>query len=667
MASEFMADETNPPARSEGAGQKNDRPQPVNLAVVEAAERGADFTAPPHPADDEVLPEAGAAPSEPVDVVAACAELSELADAAMKGRLSPSDEDRATAHMGACIAGGEASAALAAMPKLPWILGVRAIEQSWPRIGEEARGQLLAGLAELGGDHAIRLRLSVARSLAKIDPPVGAPLAGSVCRAMWDAEKGALSAEHSKLIGNVFLGRGKPWVLQLALDGLADEDADAVASCVVYSAFNVNNPPITQLSVLRYAGARLGRLHENLLALVAKGIGRWSGKWQSSLRREVPELPPALAAALRAGGGDVPSPALGGEPSEPAPDDEEGEIPLPPDLEEKLKLAIESGDQENIEAVTQEANTWRASQRPSPGGSEADDEESDENARRGRRGRRGRGDNRPEDRAERRPEGRGDERRGDERGERRGDRKERPAYVSREQEASRQQGVFNLGNALKQIESHVQQLRNELAATQAKIRKGDGPRRSERGGGEDTNFSPDELRRLVAQLESRNAELQSRVEELLADSEQRALALAAGSDPIVQYRTLLKLKLQDDYGDYCALESHSPDLVVQQHYRTLIRSVFATLISEDIALEGALPPPPPAPQPPPPPPPVVDDEEPEDDDLPPELDEIPEDDESPADDDLAEEEQLSGEPEDGITDGEAEAADEEPGEPREER
>src|SRR5690348_6715705 len=63
----FMAEETNTPARSEGAGQKKDRPQPVNLAVVEAAERGMDFTRPVAPP-----PRASAPPKaapEPVEEV----------------------------------------------------------------------------------------------------------------------------------------------------------------------------------------------------------------------------------------------------------------------------------------------------------------------------------------------------------------------------------------------------------------------------------------------------------------------------------------------------------------------------------------------------------------------------------------------------------------------
>src|SRR5205814_9720834 len=114
-------------------------------------------------------------------------------------------------------------------------------------------------------------------SLAKMDAPAGLRLASLTCRALWNEERGGLSAEHSKLIGNVFIGRGKPWVLQLPLAGLPPEEAAPIAACSVFSAFTVNNPPITQLSILRHSATLLGAMPENLLALVAKGVSRWSG------------------------------------------------------------------------------------------------------------------------------------------------------------------------------------------------------------------------------------------------------------------------------------------------------------------------------------------------------------------------------------------------------
>lgn len=646
-----MADEPQVPAQPEGAGQPTKkRPSPVNLAMVEAAERGLDLNNPPpppkpaskaakeappaatpppplepapeppseaaesaSPASDEESASVSEGSPAPAAVESAdpAGELATLSESANQKRLSPRDEDRATALLRACISGGQVAAALAAVPKLPWILGVRGIEQAWPQLSPDGRAQLLESLASMEGEHAIRLRLSVARSLAKIDPPVGLQLAGAVCRAMWDTENGALSTEHSKLVGNVFLGRGKPWVLQLSLEGLDPADAQAVVSAVVFSAFNVNNPPITQLSILRYAGSRLNGLHPNLLAMVAKGVSRWSGKWQDSLRKEVPELPEVIATALKPGRSDKGErePRRSDEPkagapaaAEDSPEEEEGEIPLPPELEEKLKIAVESGDPEAVAAVTLEANAWRDAQSTQQAHAEAPEPEVQENDRKGDKRRRGRDRDRDRDRDRERP----------------ADRKERPVYVSREQEAaSKGQGPFNLSATLKQIEGYVTQLRNELGATQAKLRKAEtSPRKAPDKvllSVEEANLSPEELKRLVVQLERRNAELQTRVEELLADSETRALATSADADVTVQYRTLLKLKLQEDYSDYLALEKNAPEFIVQQHYRALIRHVFGIMREEGVALEGDLPPPPPEPLPPPPPPPVIEDEEEEED------------------------------------------------------
>jgi hypothetical protein len=53
-------------------------------------------------------------------------------------------------------------------------------------------------------------------------------------------------------------------------------------------------------------------------------------------------------------------------------------------------------------------------------------------------------------------------------------------------------------------------------------------------------------------------------------------------DPNAQLRTLLVLKLQEDYEDFVALEQESPDIVVQQHYRTVLRHVFEVLTTEGV-------------------------------------------------------------------------------------
>jgi len=543
-----------------------------------------------------------AEPPPPQPAGDAKAELAAITQTGNTNRLSPSDEDKATRLMRDCLLEGGTGipAAIEAMPQLPWILGVRAIENAWPNLPAASRAEILDGLTKMESDNGYRLRLSVARSLAKVEVGEAVRVAAAACRSMWNSDGGALKPEHSKLIGNVFIGRGKPWVLQLPLADLADPEANGILSAVTYSAFNVNNPPITQLSVLRYAGGRLGQLHENLLGMIARTVGRWSGKWQVALRNEIADLPESILAALKSdrGSGTRPS-ADEGAPVAGSPAPEKAEAPLPPELEEKLRLAAESEDPAAVEAVNEEINAWREAERGArlealdEDESDEDEEEDDEDDE---------GSTAPHSEAR------------DVRGRGRRGRKERPAYVSREQESRGLPG-FNYSAAMKQLDTYVAGLRSDLAAAQARLRRlDDDGRRSRRESAdrpilshEEANLSPDELKRLVIQLEGRNAELQARVEELTSDSETRGLAMAAGTteaspDELTQLRTLLALKLHDDYGDFLTLQKESPDAIVQQHYPGLIKHVFDILLGEKIPLRApeepvmAAPPLPPAPE-----------------------------------------------------------------------
>jgi len=507
------------------------------------------------------------------------ADLATLAQTGNTNRLSPADEDRATRLMRICLledAGG-ISAALAAMPLVPWILGVRAIESAWKDLSADARAAVLDGLTKMDTDNGYRLRLSMARSLARVELPEAVKVAAAACRNMWNAADGTLKPEHSKLIGNVFIGRGKPWVLQLQLADLSPEDANAILSAVVFSSFNVNNAPITQLSVLRYAGSRLASLHENLVGMVARAVGRWSGKWQSALRKEVADLPEAILSALQAERAPESRQRPADEGRGAA---EEVETPVPAELQEKLRVAAESEDPAAVEAVNQEIAAWREAEKIAR--LDALDAEEDENE----------DEEAEEDEgqaAEISDEGTGRRRRG------RNDRKERPAYVSYEQE--RGQTGFNFSTTLRQLESYVAGLRSDLAAAQNRLRRAEGEGgKSRRDSADrpvlsatDANLNPDELKRLVIQLEGRVEELNARVEELTSDSEARALAMAAGTteaapDAVTQLRALLALKLQEDYADFLTLEKESPDAIVQQHYRGLINHVFEVLCGEQIPL-----------------------------------------------------------------------------------
>ena len=537
-------------------------PEPVNLALADT---------PPALAIGDTA--AAAQPSGDPK-----ADLATLAQNGNTNRLSPADEDKATRLMRDCLLeGGDGpAAALAAMPLLPWILGVRAIESAWQQLAPEARAAVLDGLAKMDTDNGYRLRLSMARSLARAELSEAAKVAAAACRSMWDAQAGSLKAEHSKLIGNVFFGRGKPWVLQLQLADLPAEDASAILSAVVFSTFNVNNAPITQLSVLRYGGSRLASLHENLVGMIARAVGRWNGKWQSALRKEVTELPEAIASVMKPERGSE-AKEISDDEKPATPSSEETETPLPAELQEKLRGAAESGEPAAVEAVNQEIAAWREAEKIARlEALDADEEDEDEDE-----------DEDDEESAEVSDAGGGRRRRG------RNDRKERPAYVPRDQERGSSSG-FNFSATLKQLESYVAGLRSDLSTAQNRLRRAENEGAKARAdrpvlSHEEANLSPDELKRLVIQLEGRIAELNARVEELTTDSEARALAMAAGStestpDAVTQLRTLLALKLQEDYADFLTLQKESPDAIVQQHYRGLINHVFEVLRGEQIPL-----------------------------------------------------------------------------------
>jgi hypothetical protein len=153
-----------------------------------------------------------------------------------------------------------------------------------------------------------------------------------------------------------------------------------------------------------------------------------------------------------------------------------------------------------------------------------------------------------------------------------------------------------LHETLRQIESYASGLRAELAAAQKQLRNAEESqkraRRPEKTVPAPIPGSPsvDELNRLNQQLEFRNAELMARIEEMTLDSEERATSRGlAAVEPIEpgaseQLKTLLAFKLQEDFEDFQALQQQAKDIVVQQHYKTVIQHVFEVLQAEGIPL-----------------------------------------------------------------------------------
>jgi len=541
---EFSIMETNLP---------EDQPSPETPPETSPAP-DTEPTAPPPEGDgasdgatpDAVLPVANE-DAVPVD------ELTHLAEASQRARLSPPDEERMTALLKEALLGGRSGVARAvdALPKVPWIVGVRAIEQVWPELTAGFRTQLLAGLGRDETDAARRMRLSVARALFKVDAPVTLKVAVAVAKEMRDKDSGALAPKHAQIFSNVFIGRAKPWVAQLSLAELKPAEADVLVHCAVMSVFTIPHPPITQLGMLKWVheNERLGKLQEEALDAVKKGVSRWSGKWQGALRKEVAGLPEEIAAALKPV--DM-EPGAAGE-TRADEDGDEGDVSA-----ENAERRDESGEEREGGEASEEAVAPPRKERPVYEPRPQKPAQSQE-PRREREGQR-----------------------------------ERPVYEPRNAGGG-SGGRFDLVSTLRQIEQHVQGLRNELATAQSKSRNRDEerrPRRSEKAGpiieGEPT---PEELARLNLQFEARNAELQTQIAELTQHSEDVATSTGAMSgEPVTdtgaQLRTLLALKLQEDFADFLALEKESNDLVVQQHYKGLIRHVFEVLQQLEVPLKA---------------------------------------------------------------------------------
>ena len=524
--------------------------------VVHAPERGD------HAAEDS--PEHPEAPAhEP-------GTLEDFAARALKGRLNSDEESEVAALLREALLGGRADVAkaVAATPTLPWIVSVQATAGAWPEMKPSFRSQFLAGLARTQGEQAARIRLSLARGLFKVDQAAALKLILLTLKLLRNKETGLLEGKGPALFANVLIGRGKAWALQLPLQNLKPVDADLLVFAALHGAFYAPQAPIAQLSILKWAAAaeRLTRLPEALEALIIKGIGRWSGKWQAALRKEVTPIPESWAQGLKEPSAKQPHPqnrnsAEGSEKDEATetPEDEQTS-------DDDGKRTHSSGGHEDV-SHREDADSEDEE-------IDDDDDDDDEDA---------------ED-AEEKPS----------------KHNKRPVYVSKTvpnhgnppqpQHSGRRgggQAQFNLQDTLRQIDTYVAGLRNELVSTQKQLRqREDDPRRSRRNERPSPvvvpgELSTEELLRLNQQLESRNAELKARIDELTIDSEERAASSGLTTDsetpdPSTQLRTLLGFKLRDDYEDFNALQQEARDLVVQQHYRTVLQHVFEVLVGEGI-------------------------------------------------------------------------------------
>lgn len=600
-------------AASNGSTDRHEAPEQRDAtleapaATVEAAPELAEESASPEATEDvqgaeETVEESPAAtgPTEspaatdasapPAEAAPELDPLHALAAQSQRARLSAPDEERAMTLLKETLLEGRAGVtrAVGVLPNLPWVIGVSAVTAVWKDLKTAFRAQLLSGLAKNETDAARRVRLSLARGLFKVDVPIALKLAVAVAKEMRDKETGELTPKNAQIFANVLIGRAKPWIAQIPLNDLKPTEADLLVHCALVSAFSVPHAPVTQLGVIKWAAEarRMTKLHEAAQEGVIRGLGRWSAKWQNALRKEVEDLPEPIVNALKA-----PAPQPGGPEESGAPERRERPEAGPRKAAEPKPADKAPADKAPVEAPKAAVDFEEEDEDEEE---EEEDDERDETAEKPRpaeAGGREHGRPRPVYESKTIP--------------RKPEQQPQPQQQPREQQQPRGQtpnkqgmGPFDLRETLRQIESHVAGLRSELVSTQNKLRQREqdaqkAKRSPDRAPavpiipGEPT---PDELARLNQQLEARNAELQQRIHELTQDSEDRAASMGIhGPEPVeqpdAQLRTLLALKLQEDYEDFMDLEKEKPDLVVQQHYRTVLRHVIEVLRQEGVEFE----------------------------------------------------------------------------------
>jgi len=507
--------------------------------------------------------------------------LLQLARAAKAARLAPADEERATALLSERLAQGRAgiTASLAPMLEgLPWIVCVHAVSAVWEGLSVPMRRLLLSAIAKNESEAARRLRLSLSRAIFKLDPPAGLKLAAAAAAGLKDPENGGLSTKHRQFFFNVFVGKGKPWLLQLPLGDLKAGEADTLVHCALET-FPLC-PPLSQLSLLRWthAAGRTKKISPADLEAAAKAIARWNRKLQHQLKEELTELPSAWEAVIKpeAAPGEAekrtPKAAAPAPATEPTPDAAEpAEAPAAP-----VEELIIPGRAERLakkEADDEAARASRKQPEPAP-------------LRRGERGngaereRPERGESRPE-RSDSRPE------RSDSRPERGEPRPERAATAR----------SFDPKEALRGVENYLGTLRSELETAKAQIHRleKEGPRssRTRRTAEEARPVDADELTRHNTRLEAANAELRAQLEDFARDAEAVAEARRMHTaDPLPEgnadaLKSLLAIQLAEAFEIYDAMRLEPLDKVFRLDYRDLLGTVFDILRAAGVPLKKA--------------------------------------------------------------------------------
>ena len=505
--------------------------------------------------------------------------LSHMVTIAQAGRMSPANETQTADLLRIALLGGkpEITEALDAICKLPWPISVNGLNAAWPEMKPYGRRLFVSGMKgpAFEGEIGRRIRLSITRGIVKVDEVQAAKWACAIAAEML-GEDGILATRDRQSFFNVLVGKGKPWLLRLSLEGLKDTDIAHLLNAAISTIFGGGCPPFTQSTLLLWLIKieKLEILSDRSQQAIAQAIRKWPGRLMRDFKTLPENLPFTIAEAfaeknIRKPNSEngIPEEEKTSEFTESSAEKDETNDPEEEDDEED-----QDGDEEN----------------------ENEDEEDEEDSVR-------------DDRREARPK--------------------HPPYISPGQPnrpsnspgqpaRSERNERGDRGNAnnfdpvstLRQLDNFIRQQSQQLSQARTQLRQredelkrggGGGGRDGKRGRGRggrygsenvwpDTTVPEDNesLRRYITQLESINLELRGRLEDLAQDGECRAESLAsADGTPLgerEQLLSFLSLKLGKDHADFLKLSSEPDDEVFREHYRIVAQNVFDILAAEGI-------------------------------------------------------------------------------------
>jgi hypothetical protein len=236
--------------------------------------------------------------------------LRQMTEKAKAGRLAAAEEQGgAFAFRDLVLGGGKSlAAALELLTELPWYIPVNGTVEAWAQLTPARKRSFLAALRPLQTEVALRMRLSIARGLFKIDPESTLKLIVSALGEMH--KNGNLQGRDRAAVANVLIGKTKPWLFQLDLSKLKGADAKLIAVCAL-EACTAASPPAA-FSVIEWAKpyAEVSALNEEARSELAKGLAKWAGRWQKQIAKL--NLPDDVRAQVGGAKSSHPQPAAPG-------------------------------------------------------------------------------------------------------------------------------------------------------------------------------------------------------------------------------------------------------------------------------------------------------------------------------------------------------------------